>query len=267
VSVQPERYRIRRITVALRGQAAEARLLGSAARLARETAAELTGVFLEDIDLMRLAELPLAIEICRTTNVRRPVEAVELARQLASQAATAEQVLARAAEEAGVAWSFRVARGVVTALLTEAVAEADITLVPATRRVLWAYGEGTAADAGPRGEGRAPIAVLFDRSAAAMRALDVGLRLVTTEQRPLTVILSSPTREGGDRLREQAERALGTQAARFHMLVRAETAQLLETVREQRTGMLVVPALETSLLADTVHALQRHLDCAALLVR
>jgi len=49
---------MRRITVALRGYAAEARLLHSAARLARDTTAELTGLFLEDIDLLRLAELP-----------------------------------------------------------------------------------------------------------------------------------------------------------------------------------------------------------------
>ena len=120
MSVPPEKTRMRRITVALRGHAAEARLLRSAARLARDTAAELTGVFLEDIDLLRLAELPLA---------------------------------------------------------------------------------------------------------------------------------------------------LGRQAARFRMLIHPETAQLLDAVREQRPSMLVVPAVETSLLTDTVHALQGRLDCPALLVR
>jgi hypothetical protein len=268
VSVPTEKFRIRRITVALRGQAAEARLLGSAARLARETAAELSGVFLEDIDLLHLAELPLAIEICRATSVRRRVEAADLVRQLASQAVTAEQALARVAEDAGVAWSFRVARGVLTALLTEAAAEADITLLPAIRHALWTYGEGAAAHAGRSGERRAPVAVVFDGSAAAVRALDVGLRLVAVEQRPLTVILSSPSWEAGERLREQAEQALGKQSVRFHMLVRPEIAQLLETVREQRTGILVVPVQEASLVTDTVHALQRHLlDCTTLLVR
>jgi hypothetical protein len=267
VSVPPDKQRIRRVTVALRGEAAEARLLGSAARLARDIAAELTGVFLEDIDLLRLAELPLAIEICRTTSRRRPVEPAELVRQLASQAASAEQVLARVAEDAGVAWSFRVARGVLTALLAEAAAEADVTLVPATRRALWAYGEAAAADRRGRGAGRAPVAVVFDASAAASRALDVAVRLAAAEQRPLTVILSSPTAEAGERLREQARQALGTQAARFRLLVGPETARLLETVREQQPALLVVPALETSRVTDTVHALQRRLDCAALLVR
>jgi hypothetical protein len=262
-----EKFRIRRITVALRGQSAEARLLGAAARLARETAAELTGVFLEDIDLLHLAELPLAIEICRSTSVRRRVEAADLVRELASQAATAEQALARVAEAAGVVWSFRVARGAVTALLTEAASEADITLVPATRRAMWAHAETSAAGAGGSGESRAPVAVVFDRSAAAMRALDVGLRLVVAEQRPLTVILFSPTREAGEQLRAQAEAALGQQPARFHMLLRAETALLLETVRAQGAGMLVVPALESSLVTDTVRALQGRLDCTALLVR
>ncbi len=263
----PEKARIRRITVILRGHAAEARLLGSAVRLARDTAAELTGVFLEDIDLLRLAELPLAIEICRSTSTRRPVEAAELARQLASQAAAAEQALGRVAEDAGVAWSFRVARGAVTAMLMAAAAEADITLVAAARRALWAYGEAAAADAGPRGGGRAPIAVVFDRSAAATRALDVGLRLAATEGRPLTIILTSSTWESGERVREQAELALGKQPARFHMLIHSEPARLLVAVREQRPSMLVLPAGETSLVTDTVHALQGRLDCPVLLVR
>jgi len=267
VSVPPEKTRMRRITVALRGHAAEARLLRSAAGLARDSAAELTGVFLEDIDLLRLAELPLAIEICRSTSSRRPIEAAELARQLASQAAAAERALGRVAEDAGVAWSFRVARGAVTALLMAAAAEADITLVAAARRTLWAYGEAAGADAGRRGEARAPIAVVFDRSAAAKRALDVGLRLAATEGRPLTVILTPPTWEAGEGLREQAELALGRQAARFRMLIHPEIVQLLDAVHEQWPCMLVVPAVETSLLTDTVHALQGHLDCPALLVR
>jgi hypothetical protein len=267
VSVPPEKARIRRITVILRGHAAEARLLSSAVWLARDTAAELTGVFLEDIDLLRLAELPLAIEICRSTNVRRRVEAVELARQLASQAAAAERALGRVAEDAGVAWSFRVARGAVTAMLMAAAAEADVTLVAAARRALWAYGEAAATDAGPRGGGRAPIAVVFDRSAAATRALDVGLRLAATQGRPLTIILTSPTWEAGERLRQQAELALGKQPARFHILIHAGPARLLVAVREQRPSMLVLPAGETSLATDTVHALQGRLDCPALLVR
>lgn len=270
MSVPPSQFRVRRITVALRGQAADADLLGSAARLARESAAELSGVFLEDIDLLHLAELPLAIEICRSTCVRRRVEAGEIGRQLASLAATAERALARVAQDAGVTWSFRVARGAVTALLTEVAAEADITLVPAGRRAFWAYGEG--ASTGSRHERaasafRAPVAVVFDGSEAAMRALDVGVRLVAAERRPLTVFLLSGDEETGRELRARAEEALGAQAARIHMLVPGDTARLVQVVREQRVGMLVVPALETARLPKTLEALQERLDCPTLLVR
>jgi hypothetical protein len=266
MSAASEKRRVRRITVALRGEAAEAQLLGWAARFARETASELAGVFLEDIDLLHLAELPLAIEICRSTSARRPVEATELARQLASQASAAEQVLARVAEEAGVAWSFSVARGAVTTLLVKAVAEADVTLVPAARRVLWAY-EDAAAQARRWREERAPVTVVFDRSAAAKRALEVGRRLAEAEKRPLSVILTAASSEAGERLRQRADQVLQGRPARFHTLIRPEAAQLLETVRDQRTGMLVVPASETALMTDTVHALQGRLDCAALVVR
>jgi len=91
-----------------------------------------------------------------------------------------------------------VARGAVTAMLMAAAAEADITLVAAARRTVWAYGEAALADAGRRHEGKAPIVVVFDCSAAAKRALDVGRRLVATEERLLTVILTLPTRQAGN---------------------------------------------------------------------
>ena len=58
MSAPPDVSPRRRITVALRGGSADAGLLGSATRLAQEIYADLSGVFLEDIDLLRLAELP-----------------------------------------------------------------------------------------------------------------------------------------------------------------------------------------------------------------
>lgn len=258
--------RSRRITVALRGYGTDAQLLAAAAQLARETAAELTGVFLEDIDLLRLAELPLAIEICRTTNVRRRVEVDEITRELTIQAAAAEQALARVAAEAGVSWSFRVMRGALGALLEAAQAEADITIVSAARATLWGQRE-SAADADRREHGRAPIAVVFDASEPAKRALDIAVRLAVAAQRPLTVILKPREAEASESLREQARLVLGESTVRSQVLGPPENLPLMDFVRAQRPNMLVLAVPPSTPLADAVRDLERRLDVPILLVR
>lgn len=266
MSTRRSNRRVRRVTVALRGYAAEARLLSSAARLARETASELAGVFLEDIELLHLAELPLAFEICRTTSARRPVQASELTRQLAAQAAACERALARVAGEAGVTWSFRVARGAVAALLESAAEEADITLFAAARQVVGVRG-GTAMAPWPRGAERAPVGVVFEGSGASVRALEVAAHVAGTEKWPLTVILVSPAEEAGEALRARAHRALGKQPARFETLASPAPSRLLDMARAQGHAMLVLPAVPSVLAKDTVRALEEGLDCPILLVR
>ncbi len=263
MSVPAQTVRARRVTVALRGYGVDARLLDAAARLARDTTAELTGVFFEDIDLLRLAELPVAIEICRTTSVRRRVVAGEITRELTAQAAAAEQALGRVAAQAGVTWSFRVVRGAVRALLEAAAAEADITIVAAAHGALWGYRE-SAAQADRRAQDEAPVAVVFDASEPAKRALGIAVRLAVAEQRPLTVILSPGEGETGESLREQAQRALAGQSVRYHVLDAPQNSHLMAFLCAHVPSMLVVPV---SPFADAVHDLQQRLDVPALLVR
>lgn len=258
------RRRRPRITVALKDSVVEADVLGSVARLAREISAELSGLFLQDIDLLRVAELPLAIEISRVTSAPRRVEVDELGRQLASQAAAAERIVARAAQEAGVTWSFSIARGALTTLLAKAAGESDYTLVPAVRRAPWGYLEISGMPARRR---PSLVAVVVDRSAAARRALDIARRLAAAEQRPLSVILTSASERAGERLRAETEAALAPQPARFSLLVGVSTSRVAQVVREQGTGLLVVPARGIAVVTDPALALRGDLGCAALLVR
>lgn len=267
MSAPPDESPRRRITVALRGGSADAGLLGSAARLAQEIYADLSGVFLEDIDLLRLAELPLAMEICTSTGVRRPVDVADLSRRLASQAAAAEKALARAAEGAGIVWSFRVSRGVVAALLKQATAEADITLVASAGSAPWRPGGTAFALAGLRHGERAPITVVFDPSEPARRTLEVGLRLASVEQRPLAVILVPEAAPSGQRLREDAEAILRGRPARFRTLGPPRADELARAVREQAAAMLALPAVDTPPLGEFLRAHLEALGCAALLVR
>jgi hypothetical protein len=114
------------------------------ARLAEEMQAELLGLFIEDIELLRFAALPLAAEVGFPSAARRSVDLAGLEWQLRTQAAGLRQALATALDPTAVIWSFRVARASPENAVEAALAEgyAPALIIPprgnprAERRVL-----------------------------------------------------------------------------------------------------------------------------------
>jgi hypothetical protein len=114
------------------------------ARLAEEMQAELLGLFIEDVELLRFAALPFAAEVGFPSAVRRSVDLAGLERQMRTQAAGLRQALAVALDPTAVSWSFRVARASPENAVEAALAEgyAPALIIPprgdprAERRVL-----------------------------------------------------------------------------------------------------------------------------------
>ena len=96
-----------RITVMLGSTDADRSALDMLGLLAAETPAEILGLFMEDIELLSLADLPVAREYCRLTHVERQLNSADLQRQLRIQARSAQQALAAIAERIGFSWSFQ----------------------------------------------------------------------------------------------------------------------------------------------------------------
>ncbi|TNF63880.1 MAG: hypothetical protein EP303_02275, partial [Deltaproteobacteria bacterium] len=103
--------RARHIVVVFSGGRANTSVTGLLTSLVSEDGADITGVFLEERSLFRLAELPFTTEVCRITTTRRPLTTRGLERQMKVQALRAEQALRRVAERVGSPWSFRTHRG------------------------------------------------------------------------------------------------------------------------------------------------------------
>jgi len=122
VASRAQEIRIRRIIACF----APGRSLAPAAlaHLARQTQAELLGLFIEDTELLRFAALPFAAEVGFPSAARRSVDLAAVERALQDQAATLRRALAASLGEHG--WSFRVARaspaGAVAAALAEGYA-------------------------------------------------------------------------------------------------------------------------------------------------
>lgn len=124
-----EEVRIRRVVACFApGHAARPEAV---ARLARELEAELLGLFIEDVELLRFAALPFAREVglASASPMAMSLEAVE--RQMRAQARMLEEALA-AVLGPSAGWAFRVERASPASAVAAALAEghAPALLIP-----------------------------------------------------------------------------------------------------------------------------------------
>ena len=85
--------------------------IDAAAALARGLDAELKGIFVEDINLFRMAALPFTRDIASATASASRLQASEVQRVLEQQARSVRKVLAQVAAARSLPWSFQVIRG------------------------------------------------------------------------------------------------------------------------------------------------------------
>ncbi len=165
--------RIRRILVALDGSPESRSTLAAAARLGMAAGAELSGLFVEDVELLRLAGLPFARETGVSSGVFRRLDTADVERRFRIGAERAEATLREATATAGLRSSFRVARGRVVPELLAAAREADVVATgkrsgygPAGRRLgttarsLIAHLEAPVLVGGMEGSSEGPVVVI-----------------------------------------------------------------------------------------------------------
>ena len=260
--------RARRIVVVFGGGSSDSGVATVLASLVDESGADITGIFLEDRSLLRLAELPFTTELCRITTVRRPLTTGELERQMKIQALRAEQALRSVAERAGSHWSFRTHRGRLSSALAEAP-DMDLLLLGTARQVLASASElrATARTAHPgKVESLRPVAVLFDRADAGARALEAGIGLAERTGRGLIVFLSGEATKARPGLIRQLQ-SLGPNRAAIRTVASREPGPLLAAVRRAAPAVLIVGAGETGFEEPKIVALRRELRCPMVVVR
>jgi nucleotide-binding universal stress UspA family protein len=278
---------IRRILVALDASNHSLAALRAAVELATHLEAELLGLFVEDINLLYLAQLPFAQEIHYPAATTRHMEQDRLEQELRTQAAQARRALAEAADKAKLRWSFRVARGQVAAEVLAAAADADLlSLGIASRPLLRRTRPGSTAlsvaSKAPQivlllqhGEKMAlPVVVTYDGSAPARRALSLAARLVKTltVQGPLALtvlVVHANTSLLVQHLEQEVETWLKDQGFKveFHNLPKVDISALVAVVRASKAGLLVLGGENSLSEAETIQNLLDQISCPVLLVR
>tara|TARA_B100000676_G_scaffold285821_1_gene314761 strand:- start:390 stop:1316 length:927 start_codon:yes stop_codon:yes gene_type:complete len=279
----PEVYRI---LVALDATEDSLALLDLATRMAAKLRAELEGLFVEDINLLRMADLPCTRVVSVATTSGQGMSLPSMERELRRQARVARDTLAMNAERYAVRWSFRTARGAMASEILSAASEADIVIVGksdraypqrlrlgATARTLSAHSPSTVliahhrfvtTDYSPPGA----ILVAYDDTETGDRGLRLAARLALSERHPLTVLIPDSKR-AGQRLKDSAETlltAFGLQP-RIRMIDRGESSRLVEIVHAEHGELFVLGCESPLLRGKTTDKVVESLEVPVFLIR
>ena len=96
----------RRITLTVDAGSYSPATIDIAVALAASMDATLQGFFIEDADLLQMADLPCSVEVVFPSATQRRLDSASLRQQLRQLGAQAREYLARSAQRANVQWSF-----------------------------------------------------------------------------------------------------------------------------------------------------------------
>ncbi|WP_312846236.1 universal stress protein [Marinobacter arenosus] len=245
-----------RILVLLDGSPMSYAALGAAADLAARTGADVLGVFVEEINLLRSAGYSFSREVGSVSGISRAFDAVGIERRLQRLADQARQALARAVTGRDGRHGLTVARGsVVDEVL--ALAGPDDLLV--LGRVGWSSTPGarlgsTARSLIQRSPGRvmlwceqpatAPgriVVFLNDHDQANQRAVDAAAEASARYHQPVTALLCPGATVAPEQLDDirQALSVLGA-GVRLQVLPATDPATIAQAVRREHASHLVV---------------------------
>lgn len=168
--------------------------LDEAGALAQILHAELAALFVEEVELVRLADLPFSREIGVATGSVLEFDPDAIARRHRQQAAAIRAHVASTARTLELAWSFDITSGSLLEAALEFLADPDLLMLePAPSAVQHALGRTMMRPARPGARPGAVIitdvAVLYDASPAADRALEMGLRLAGGRPDGVTLVV------------------------------------------------------------------------------
>jgi nucleotide-binding universal stress UspA family protein len=266
-----------RIVVALDSSPASRAALEAAGRLAARLHAELVGLFVEDVNLLRLAKLSLASHYSLSSGSDMRLDTPALESQFRALAERAREALETLAARLAVHVSFHVARGSVTTELLSATAEGDLLILGRAGHSLVRRERlgGTARSAAREAPGPVlllpqgasldgPVVVVQESRLGGRVALETAAALAQALGEELVVLAAARSEPEAGELAASCRKALAAAGVEGRIRALADGERLGGALAQERTGVLVLGA-ETSLARDA--KLLDDVRCAVLLTR
>lgn len=272
----------RRILLALDAASLSNAVLETAVELAARLQAELHGLFIEDIDLLRSAELPFVQEFSLTRTSGAVFDAPRVEGELKLLAAQARRTLQDAARRSKIHCTFDVVRGQLAASLAHAAADIDLVVLRGSCRPVARYlkmeapGRTATLDLGRsvlllEAEAGLPgvIFAAFDGEESGAKALRMGAELAASAQGELRVLLLVDHGRARGSLEAEARTLLRDSAVSvsFQVIQADDLTALRGATRGRNAGLLVLGATSPNLAGAERARLIESLGCPLLLVR
>lgn len=270
---------IHRILVAMDASPSSMAAMEAAVDLAAGMRAEVLGLFVEDANILRMAQLPIAQEVSHYTASVRRVRPERIERQLRAQAAGARRALAHEAVRRGVHWTFFIARGDISLELLAKAEGADLIIVGKSG---WSGGRrlGSTTRIVIRESNTLtlvvqhgvtvvrPVVAVFDGSEVGSRGLMAAQMLASHGGQPLNVLIAATHDQEARELQDRAAaelRGARTPVA-FHRVWVSDSLQLARTI-ETFHCLLVLPADLRGLSGAPLIDFVDRIECPVLVVR
>ena len=217
--------------------------LETAAEFASHLKAHLMALFIEDVNLIKLAELPFAKELDRSSGVMRPLNSGALTRALQADAQKLQQRLAEESEKRQISVSMKVVRGQYLTAAMQVAEKSDIVFLNDITTLTY----GTIKTGAPRTRripiGHKPVWILYDGSEDTQRCLSLALSLAQKDRSELIVVFTdSVVGKELDSQRDQIGRDYPDLSCQFLPL--SDRQALNQMVDQRGCSVLVLPRAE-----------------------
>ena len=273
---------IRRILFALDAATDAPASLDAAIDLADRMHAELVGLFVEDMNLLRSAALPFVRQINIGTSDWSAFSTETTERALRAHAEAARRQMEDHARRRHVAFSFRIARGEVAAEIASAAEDVDlVVLVGLSRPIAGRIRLGSSARSAAR-HARGPVLVLregqlradrylvaYDASAQSDRALAFGTLLARSTGAEITAALLAGNETETAALERRAREIVGAMGVqvRIEILGEPTLVDLCGFARRAANAVLVVGADSPFARGQAAEELMDRVSCPLVIVR
>lgn len=270
---------IRRILIALDASPASQAALDLAAELAIRYQAELIGVFVEDINLLRSADIPFTEEVGTYSATSRQIDSSHIERELKAHARRVEQLLSSIARKANLRWSFRSSRGLIPSELMAAASDSDLIILGKTgwsgRNQIGSTAREVAVESPIQSlilmhkvRPGTPVMVLYDGSDGSRNALIAARRIIHPES-TLTVLINAEGREAAQKMEKDVRKTLESDdlSINFRWVADVHGDRISQLAMISNCDVVVMPAQSEQFDPKTLVEMLDKADCAVLLVR